>query len=123
MARLGQDDTASMAALAALLVKQIPAAIASARATAGADIKPLSPARFLEAWRDELLRQDEAAISPARLAAAIPMLFSVCDVGIELQGSRPGIHLRGAATRNVSTTLRQRLLDFKLGFVRLALAG
>lgn len=106
MARLGQDDTATMAALAALLVDQLPAAIAATRATTGQDNGPLSPPRFLKAWRDELARKNEAAVSPARLAAAIPTLFSVCDVGIEMQGSSPGIHLRGAASSALDTALR-----------------
>ena len=102
----GQTDNATMAALAALLVVQLPAAIAAARAIAGANAGPLSPSRFLKSWRDELVRKDDAALSPARLVAAIPTLFAVCDVGVEMQDGQAGIHLRGAATPALETTLR-----------------
>jgi hypothetical protein len=95
-----------MVALAALLVDQLPDAIAVARAKAATDRGPLSPPRFLKAWRDELVRKDKAAISPARLVAAIPILFAVCEVGIEVREGRPGIHLRGLPTSALDTTLR-----------------
>lgn len=106
MNRLGHNDTTTVAALAALLVEQLPAAIAAARARAGDGAAPLSRSRFLKAWRAELLRKDEAGTSPARLVAAIPTLFGACDIGVEMQGGRPGIHLRGAATPALDSTLR-----------------
>jgi hypothetical protein len=40
------------------------------------------------------------------VVAAIPALFAVCEIGIEMAGSRPGIHLRGTAMPALSTTLR-----------------
>lgn len=106
MERPGLHDRTYMMALAALLVEQLPAAIAAARATAAPHKGPLSPPRFLKAWRDELIRQDEAAVSPARLLAAIPILFAVCEVGVEEHGNQPGIHLRGTALPALETTLR-----------------
>lgn len=106
MDRSGQHDADPVAALAVLLVQQLPAAVEAARTRAVEDKGPLSPSRFLEAWCDELAQRLEVALSPARVVAAIPVLFAVCEIGIEMAGSRPGIHLRGTAVPALSTTLR-----------------
>lgn len=106
MTKLEQYDTLTMTALATLLIDQLPAAIAAAREKAIAGAGPLSPSRFLEAWRDELAQEVESAISSTRVVAAIPMLFAVCEIGIEMREGRSGIHIRGSATSALDTTLR-----------------
>lgn len=106
MNRPGQQNADHIAALAALLVDQLPAAIKAARAISVLGTGPLSPSRFLDAWRSELVRRVEAAVSPARTVAAIPTLFAVCDVSIAVHEGAPGIHLRGEATPALGTALR-----------------
>lgn len=106
MDRSGQRDADHLAALAVLLVQQLPAAVEAARMRATKNTGPLSPLRFLEAWREELARGVEMALSPARVVAAIPVLFTACEIAIEMEGNRPGIHLRGTALPALDTTLR-----------------